>query len=116
MVLYETTYNDDLVDNTFFETITIGIGGTCTIRLHNGKVMDLVETNINYNIRTISGRSYEDVKLGFENRHAETITYGLNEISEVIFEGFIITPANRDNILKLLHEDGIRFTKIPIRD
>ena len=42
--------------------------------------------------------------------------FGLDEINEVIFEGFIITEANKKSILNLLHEDGINFIKIPRRD
>ena len=117
MVLYETLYSEDMIDTTLSDQIMIGIGGTCTVRLHNGKVIDLVGAGINYNIRTLSGRSYRDSLIDENPLHQDRFSYGLDEISEVIFEGFIITPENRETILKLIHEkDGIKFTKIPRRD
>ena len=117
MVLYESTYGDDIIGTTFFDTIFIGIGGTCTVRLQNGKVIDLIGAGINYNIRTLSGRSYRDSLIDENPVYQETLSFSLDEISEVIFEGFIITSENRDSVLQLLHEDdGINFIKIPRRD
>ena len=118
MVLYEydaSTKSKEL-DLTFFETISISIGGTCTVRLNNGEVYDLVDTYINYNIRTLSGKVYRDSLLEENPLHMEGHVFGLDEINEVIFEGFIITEANKKSILNLLHEDGINFIKIPRRD
>ena len=116
MVMYETL-GDKNIDTTLSDQIMIGIGGTCTVRLNNGETMDLVGAGINYNIRTLSGRSYRDSLIDDNPLHQDRFTYGLDEISEVIFEGFIITSENRDSVLQLLHEDdGINFIKIPRRD
>ena len=102
-------------DATLYEKITIGIGGICTLRLKDGNCIDLVRAGINYHTRTLGGRSYQDSKR-VDTRHADYHDFKLEDIKEVIFEGFIITAANRDNILNLLHEkDGIKFTKIPQR-
>lgn len=117
MVMYETLYGEDMIDTTLLDQIMIGIGGTCTVRLHNGKTIDLVNTGINYKLRTLSGNSYRDSLIDENPLHQDRFTYCLDEISEVIFEGFIITSENRDSVLQLLHEDdGINFIKIPRRD
>lgn len=116
MVLYDALYDDNMIDTSFHDKITINIGGTCTVRLNNGETMDLVEAGINYNTKVLFGKDLAEIKLGFETYHVKSTSIKLEDITEVIFEGFIITPENRDNILELLHEDTITFTKIPRRD
>ena len=115
MVLYDTLYNDDMIDTSFHDQITIGIGGTCTV-VAKGKTYDLVSSSINYHTRILSGKDLTEINLGFEEYHVKSTTINLEDITEIIFEGFIITADNRDNILKLIHEDGINFTKIPKRN
>lgn len=115
MVLYEETYEThDTTDYTLSEQNTIGLGGITTVRLENGEVIDLVEASVNYYTKKLYGKKFEDIKLGFETYHLNNEEFKLEEIAEVITEGFIITPMNRDNILKLIKE--VKFTKIPQRD
>lgn len=114
MVLYDSIYPEDKTDYTHYEENTIGLGGTTTIRLNNRKTIDLVDTFINYYTRNLYGKKLEDLKLGFEKYHLKNEEIPLEDIEEVITEGFIITPMNRDNILKLIKE--LKVTKIPQRD
>ena len=115
MVLYDSLYNEDMIDTSFQDQITIGFGGTCTV-VANGETYDLVSSAINYHTRTLYGKDLHEIHLGFEEYHVKSTEIKLEDISEIIFEGFIITAENRDNILKLIHEDSIRFTKIPRRN
>ena len=112
MVLYEAY--EPKYDMTYHEQTTIAIGGTCTVRLENGTVYDLVESAVNYHTKTLTGKDLKEINYGFETYHVKSTIIPLEEISEVIFEGFIITQMNRDNILKLIKE--VKFTKIPRRD
>lgn len=115
MVLYEATYEtQDQTDYTLYEKTYIGIGGTVTIRLHNGEVIDLIESGINYHTKCIHGKNLEDIKLGFKPHHIKTTVIGLNQISEIITEGFYINENNRESILSLMKE--VKITKIPKRD
>lgn len=115
MVLYEETYEThDTTDYTLHEKNTIGLGGITTVRLEKGEVIDLAEASVNYYTRKLYGKKLEDLKLGFETYHLKNEEIPLEDIEEVITEGFIITPMNRDNILKLIKE--VKFTKIPQRD
>lgn len=115
MVLYDALYEtEETIDTTFHEQITIGLGGTTTIRLQNGEAIDLVESAVNYYTKNIYGKKLEDIKLGFETYHIKSTIIGLDEIAEIITEGFIITPENKANILKLIKE--VKVIKIPQRD
>ena len=110
-MLYEAY--EPQIDMSYHEQITIGIGGTCTVRLENGTVYDLVESMVNYHTRTIAGKDLKEINYGFKTHQVKSTIIPLEEISEVIFEGFYITNENRDNILKLIKE--VKFTKIPAR-
>lgn len=116
MVLYDALYDDNMIDTSFHDKITINIGGTCTVRLNNGETMDLVEAGINYNTKVLFGKDLAEIKLGFETYHVKSTTFKLEEVTELIVEGFYINRDNRDNVLKLIHEDEITITKIPRRD
>lgn len=116
MVLYETLYGEDMIDTTLSDQIMIGIGGTCTVRLNNGETMDLVEAGINYNTKVLFGKDLAEINLGFETYQVKSTTFKLEEVTELIVEGFYINRDNRDNVLKLIHEDEITITKIPRRD
>ena len=116
MVLYDALYDDNMIDTSFHDKITISIGGTCTVRYQDGKTIDLVSSMINYNTLKLCGKSLKVINYGFREWDVETTIIPLEQINEIIFEGFIITPENRETILELLHEDTITFTKIPRRD
>lgn len=115
MVLYDTPYEtQDKTDYTLYETTMIQLGGTTTVRLHNGTVVDLTESGVNYHTRKLYGKTLEDVKLGLETYHIKDTIINLEDVAEIITEGIIITPQNKANILKLIKE--VKFTKIPQRD
>lgn len=114
MVLYDAL--DSYVDTTFHDKITINIGGTCTVRYQDGKTIDLVSSMINYNTRKLCGKSLKEINYGFKEWDVKTIAIPLEQIDEIIFEGFIITSENRETILEFIHEGAIKLTKIPKRD
>lgn len=116
MVMYDTLYNDDMIDTSFHDKVTINIGGTCTVRYQDGKVIDLISSMINYNTKKLCGKNLKEINYGFREWDIETTAIPLEQIDEIIFEGFIITPQNRETILKLIHEETIKLTKIPRRD
>lgn len=113
MVQYDSLYDHMKPDYTFVETITIGIGGTCTVKT-NGKTIDLVDAGINYNTKTLSGKDAHEMATTVEPWNIEYQIIKLEDINELIVEGFYINDNNRSNVVKLINE--INVTKIPRRD
>ena len=115
MVLYDTSYEtQDKTDYTLYETTMIQLGGTTTVRLQNGTVVDLTESGVNYHTRNVYGKTLEDVKLGLETYHIKDTIIDLENVAEIITEGFYINKNNRESILSLMKE--VKVTKIPKRD
>jgi len=93
----------------------IGIGGTCTIKTETENI-DLTEATINVQTKTLTGKLVTDIELGFRPWEVEDHTYKMENIKELIFEGFYINEHNRQAVLNLANNGETKLTKIPRRD
>ena len=112
MVLYEDTTLLD--DYTTYETNFIGIGGTCTIQTET-ETIELTQAAIIYNTKRVVGKPTAELEY-FNEWDIKDVSYNLEDIKEIIIEGFYINKNNRANIVKLLHDENLTITKIPRRD
>ena len=109
MVLYDS-YPTEQIDMNKVEENYIGMGGIATIKLLNDTEVDLMNATVNWNLRSLTGTRMDEVRMGFKPHDARTRTIYLEDIEEIVFEGFYINENNRNNIRKLLKE--VKFTKV----
>ena len=112
MVLYEDTTLE--YDYTEYEKNFIGIGGTCTIKTET-ETIDMIQAAIIYNTKRIIGKPAAELE-DFDEWDIKDVSYNLEDIKEIIIEGFYINRNNRANIVKLLHDENLTITKIPRRE
>lgn len=111
MVLYEDTTLE--YDYTEYEKNFIGIGGTCTIKTET-ETMNLMQAAIIFNTKRIVGKPAAE--LDFDEWDIKDVSYNLEDVKEIIIEGFYINRNNRANIINLLHDENLTITKIPRRE
>ena len=112
MVLYEDTTLE--YDYTEYEKNFLGIGGTCTIKTET-ETIDLMQAAIIFNTKRVVGKPTVELE-DFDEWDIKDVSYNLEDIKEIIIEGFYINRNNRANIVKLLHDENLTITKIPRRD
>ncbi|MBQ6219945.1 MAG: hypothetical protein IJH63_00750 [Methanobrevibacter sp.] len=113
MVQYDSLYDHMKPDFTFLESISISIGGTCTVKTNNGETYDFIDAGINYNTKTLSGKDTQELET-MRPWDVEYKVIKLEDITELIIEGFYINNKNRKNVVKVIKE--VNITKIPRRD